>query len=269
MLNFNNSETHEFLQELSKCQARWAELIHKKYPTDVNEFIESLKTSRYFLCNMPIKRFSKSTLRKILTEIVDLLAKYKPKLSKDALPLVANFDQVYKILAKGSEGDLVEWTTQQQLSPLVVGQIIDWSLRPKKMALGKIVQPLLDDKSNSNLHWDNSFCPICGEQSDIAILSKPNGERHLACSCCQLTWVYPRLQCLSCKNTDPHGLKYYFVEDAPEQQIHYCEACSSYIKTIDYRLSNEKVEDLKSLDYIMAHLDIIAEQQGLARTALD
>lgn len=259
MLSLSTIEGRQFLKELTKSQSAWADIIFKNSDIDPQLLDDTLKKSQPLLVKGPLNYVSKQNMIKIVQDIVGLVEAYQPEFKEDLARLKSRYEEFYGLTTKGSEFDLLQWANKHTISPMMLGQLIDWSLRPKKMALAKIVQPLVFGK----VDWESQNCPICGEPADIAILLKENGERNLGCSCCQITWRYARLKCISCENTNPESLKYYFVEEAPEQQIHYCQACNSYLKTIDYRFANEKLDDLMLLNYMTVHLDVLAEKNGL------
>lgn len=259
MLSLNTMEGQEFLQELTKSQLAWADIISQNYDVDKYHLDRITKNARHLLADGPLIKVSKQHFINITMDMVKLLDIYQPRFKGELNILAGKYDKFYKTVLSGNELALLQWAEKFNISPILMGYLIDWILRPEKMALGKFVQPVL----NENAIWTSNCCPICNEQADIALLMKETGERHLGCSCCQVTWRYPRLVCTYCENANPETLRYYFVEDAPEQQIHYCESCGNYLKTFDYRLTDEKPADLMLLNYMTAHLDVLAEHKGL------
>jgi len=259
VFSLNTESGQSFIKEITKLQYTWAEVIYQKCNLDIELLSEFINKSEYLLRDGALINTSRKDRINMLQDIVKLLEVHQPKFRDDLINLKSRYDKFYEVLTRGNDFDLLQWAKDEKISPILIGQLIEWILRPERMALGKIIQPLFQKNSN----WEKQSCPICGEQADLAILLKENGERHLGCSCCQIKWRYPRLKCISCENTNPETLKYYFVEEAPEQQIHYCESCKSYLKTVDYRFINEKFEDLLLLNYMTAHLDVLAEKNGL------
>lgn len=259
MLSLTTLNGQKFIKELTKVQISWAEIIIQNYDVDHHYLDKLINEAQHLLLEDTLINISKQHVVNITMDIVKLLEIHQPKFKGDLLLLANKYDEFYEILLNGDDLSLLKWADKSNISPILIGYILDWILRPEKMALGKIVQPLLNDIKS----WKSNCCPICNEPADIALLLKENGERHLGCSCCQVTWRYPRLVCAFCEEANPENLRYYFVEDAPEQQIHYCESCGNYLKTFDYRFTCEKPADLMLLNYMTAHLDVLAEQKGL------
>lgn len=259
MFSLTTLNGHNFIRELAYVQSSWAEVLLKSCDVDYQRLEKTINDSRHLISGEPLINISKQYFMKLTQDIVKLLKKHQPKFKGDLLLLGKRYDEFYETLLTGDELTVLQWAEKSNISPIMIGYLTDWVLRPEKLALGKIVQPLIHDKCN----WQSNCCPVCNEETDIAILLKENGERHLGCSCCNVTWRYPRLLCALCETTSPAAMKYYFMEDAREQQIHYCESCGNYMKTIDYRYTDEKHEDLTVLNYMTAHLDVLAEQKGL------
>jgi FdhE protein len=95
----------------------------------------------------------------------------------------------------------------------------------------------------------------------MARLSGDSGRRSLACSLCHTEWVFERLRCPFCDNTDQVQLRYFTVNGDIVHRVGCCDRCRRYIKTVDERTSvgpaNLLLEDVATV-----HLDALAQQQG-------
>jgi len=113
--------------------------------------------------------------------------------------------------------------------------------------------------------WLRRYCPTCGSPPAMAQLIgiDPGRLRFLSCGCCGTRWQYRRTGCPFCENSDDHRLNVLMVEGEKELRIDHCESCSGYIKT--YNGSGN--ESLLLADWTSLHLDIIAREQGLNRSA--
>lgn len=81
--------------------------------------------------------------------------------------------------------------------------------------------------------WQRPTCPVCGGCPDLAILAPPAGERTLVCSRCSCEWPFRRLGCAFCDSKDRTAV-YHKGFDTGDR-LYVCEACCSYVKTIDLR----------------------------------
>ncbi|TBH21033.1 formate dehydrogenase accessory protein FdhE [Thermus thermamylovorans] len=81
-------------------------------------------------------------------------------------------------------------------------------------------------------------CPICGGEADVAYL-EGDGHRYLVCSRCDTRWLYLRVGCPACGNTDPYRLDYLPGERG--LRLYRCHACG-------HRLLAQQVAIAEGLD---------------------
>lgn len=258
MFTKNTAKSQEFLKELAILQNEWAEVLLRNFNIDYQLLEARVQSWEPILDETSLNlNTPKNFIINIIQDTVGLVETYQPKFKNDLAQLKDKNEELYEIIINGDEATLVSWSKVNKVSPQLAGQLIDWILRPKRMALGQLIQPILKGDGERNC------CPVCGEEADLAFLQKENGERHLGCSGCQVNWKYPRMKCSSCGNTAPETLKYFFVEEAPEQQVHYCQVCNNYLKTFDYRFTKENFKDFFILNLMTLHLDVLAEEKCL------
>jgi FdhE protein len=113
--------------------------------------------------------------------------------------------------------------------------------------------------------WLRTCCPTCGSLPAMAQLLSidPERLRLLSCGCCRTLWRYRRTGCPFCENEDDHRLAILAVEGEECLRIDYCVSCSGYIKT--YNGSGS--ESVMLADWTSLHLDVIAMDRGLNRSA--
>jgi FdhE protein len=113
--------------------------------------------------------------------------------------------------------------------------------------------------------WLRSYCPTCGSRPSMAQLAgtDPGRIRLLSCGRCKTRWRYRRTGCPFCENQNDHRLAALAVEGEGGLRIDYCEACRGYLKTYD----GEGSEHVFLADWTSIHLDIIAHERGLIRSA--
>ncbi|MCK9229621.1 MAG: formate dehydrogenase accessory protein FdhE [Syntrophales bacterium] len=138
----------------------------------------------------------------------------------------------------------------------LLGFLVEESLRPSLEILAEKYGSLIEAS-----RWAEGFCPICGREPKICELRHEEGEKYLFCGQCGIQWRFPRLKCPFCANEDQQSLAYFTVEDEEKYRVDVCNECNRYIKTIDFRNTNEDanldIEDIATL-----HLDILANDEG-------
>ncbi|WP_203473756.1 formate dehydrogenase accessory protein FdhE [Dissulfurispira thermophila] len=89
--------------------------------------------------------------------------------------------------------------------------------------------------------------------------------QRIFCSFCATSGHFKRIGCPVCLNADTSKLNIIMIEDEKNFRIDTCDACGSYIKTIEAGLMNELNPDIS--DLISLHLDIIAQDKGYRRNS--
>jgi FdhE protein len=121
-------------------------------------------------------------------------------------------------------------------------------------------------KGRDEERWLRRYCPTCGSPPAMAQLVgvDPGRVRLLYCGCCRTRWQYRRTGCPFCENQDDHRLAILVIDGEKDLRIDHCESCGGYIKT--YNGSGN--ESLLLADWTSLHLDIIARDRGLHRSAV-
>jgi len=103
--------------------------------------------------------------------------------------------------------------------------------------------------------WLESYCPICGRQSNVA--RKKKNKRYMVCSYCGLEYLVDMFECINCGNIDPTKMGFIKLKENEEYELNYCKVCDHYIKILDEDLATVKIpyglEDL-----LTRELDVIA-----------
>jgi FdhE protein len=109
-------------------------------------------------------------------------------------------------------------------------------------------------------------CPVCGSPPFMLELRGKEGQRFGHCACCRHTYRIRRIACPCCDSDDVDAQTYFTADQEPGFRVETCSKCKTYIKTIDFRnLDREAFAPLNDLESLP--LDILAEQEGYARTA--
>jgi len=134
-------------------------------------------------------------------------------------------------------------------------------------AVKRYLQPLLEAFRSwrQEEHWLRSYCPTCGSPPTMAQLIgvDPGRLRYLSCGGCGSCWRYRRTGCPFCETDDDHRLAVMAIEGEGGLRIDYCESCRGYLKTYD-GAGNESV---LLADWTSLHLDVLARDRGLKRSA--
>jgi formate dehydrogenase accessory protein FdhE len=111
----------------------------------------------------------------------------------------------------------------------------------------------------------HSNCPRCGA-APVAGVLRPEGDggkRRLLCSFCMQEWDTRRIYCVACGEEDEKKLPVYIAERFPHIRIESCDACKSYVRTIDLTKNGNSVPVVDDLAAIP--LTLWAEQHGYTR----
>ncbi len=114
----------------------------------------------------------------------------------------------------------------------------------------------------NNTFWQEGRCPVCNSTPSTSSIDE-SGRRYLYCSFCETTGYYKRIGCPVCLNDDPSKINIITAEGEDGFRIDTCDACGSYLKTVNFNLLNDLTPELA--DIISLHLDIIAQGKGYRR----
>ncbi len=137
--------------------------------------------------------------------------------------------------------------------------VLTHTLRPFLRRYAEAYDALVDEQG-----WRRGYCPICGGEPDFAAFSAKDedseGARRLLCSRCDNEWVYRRVGCPFCENTD-HSKLEYFPEKKGPHRLYVCKACQRYLKTIDLRGAPGQV--LLPVERVLSlHMEVAAKDEG-------
>jgi formate dehydrogenase accessory protein FdhE len=133
--------------------------------------------------------------------------------------------------------------------------VLNHALRPFLEAFAGAYMPLVKQEV-----WQRGRCLMCGGEPDMAFLEQEPVSRYLLCSRCDTQWLYPRIKCPFCDNSDPHTLSYYANEDGV-YRVYVCEKCQRYLKAVDLRKARRRVL-LAAERITTVALDIAAREKG-------
>jgi FdhE protein len=110
-----------------------------------------------------------------------------------------------------------------------------------------------------------ALCPFCNRKPVLGVL-RPQGDggrRSLLCGFCLAEWEFRRIVCPGCGQEDHTKLPVYTAEGFPYIRVECCDACQTYIKTVDLTkngLADPLVDELASVP-----LNLWAQERGYAK----
>jgi FdhE protein len=146
------------------------------------------------------------------------------------------------------------------LDPGVVAFLAAGGLRPPLHRVFSVCREQLRDGQ-----WELGVCPFCGGPPAFGDLVE-DGRRRLACAVCGGDWMFARMRCPFCGETETKNLVRLEAEDPKEQGyiVSACRQCQGYVKELDRRVrwngGPAAVEDWGT-----PHLDLVATRAGYWR----
>ena len=116
---------------------------------------------------------------------------------------------------------------------------------------------------------DDRRCPACRGVPQLAVFGDTSEvlvtpQRRLVCSRCATEWAYPRMTCVSCRETD--GAKMPILADEtrlPHLRADACDTCHAYLITVDLRKEPGAVPLVDEITALP--LDLLAAERGYAK----
>jgi len=111
----------------------------------------------------------------------------------------------------------------------------------------------------------HALCPFCSRKPAFGVL-RPMGDggaRSLICSFCLAEWEFRRIVCPGCGEEDDKKLAVFTASDFDYIRVECCDACKTYVKTIDLT-KNGRAEPLVD-ELASAPLDLWAREHGYAK----
>jgi formate dehydrogenase accessory protein FdhE len=110
-----------------------------------------------------------------------------------------------------------------------------------------------------------ALCPFCSRKPALGVLRPlgDGGARSLICSFCLAEWEFRRIVCPGCGEENDKKLAVFTASDFDYIRVECCDACKTYIKTVDLT-KNGRAEPLVD-ELASAPLDLWAHEHGYAK----
>jgi FdhE protein len=244
-----------FYRELLRIQARVGQELDKPSPGLSSEAIHQrtvegkiLVTASEFTFDLHLLQDTFRKIAAVFSEYADLFKNTPEEFSK-----LARINITPEFVEAWYEGKSLP--TKDDVSQALLKELIHAAVKP---FLTSYAAALIDSVEQER--WRRGYCPICGGNPDFSFLSKENGARWLLCSRCDTEWLFQRLKCPYCNNSDQKTLSYYTADEGP-YRLYVCDNCKHYLKTIDMR--NARSDTLIALERLLTlEIDIQARDYG-------
>ena len=193
--------------------------------------------------------------------------------AEHSLPTIVDVavDQGPRKLADGVLARLQEASLEKLVETWLAGEAqgpIDVFLARAATAPLLEVLPELATATGKNAA-DDRHCPGCGGAPQLSYFGV-SGEvlltapRYLQCSRCSQSWVFPRLVCAGCGETDAPRLSILAdAERLPGVRVDACDTCRGYLLTIELPKDPAAVPLVDEMAALP--LDLHAKERGLTK----
>jgi FdhE protein len=169
------------------------------------------------------------------------------------------------VLLRFHEGDLTRMVTSWLRGDVQDGTDVFLT----RAATAPVLEALPDVARALPIAGEERFCPVCGGPPQVSVFvdsgeALVTGQRRLVCARCASEWVYPRMTCVACGETESSKLVVLAdPQQLPHLRVDACERCKRYIVSVDARLEGNAVPVVDELAAIP--LDITAVERGFTK----
>jgi FdhE protein len=279
-LSKNSDQTQIFslYKSILATQIAYLDKIHVSVTLPEEQLKNNFRNKKFVLSSQKLD-IDNEIFKGVMSSICQAIKKESPMAPDPLLRLSlaeefskGNIDGFLNSIALLNKDELINFIETNEmdkrtgLDSEIIAFVIFMSLSPFYSALMKEVL-----KKTDFAIWRQGYCPICSQAATIAQHRKDDGARVLECWLCHARWIFPRMECPYCHNTDQKTLRFFYVSGDKARQVHVCEKCKKYLKTIDSKVLGRDV--LLGVEAIgTAYLDQLAEKEGYrppSRAAID
>ncbi len=269
-LEKNNDLAHifEVYKGILAVQLSYTDKIKLSVNLTEEEIKDYFRKGKYLLSDQKLN-MDTELFKELLHKVCEAIKVASPEAPDSLLKLseakefkTENIQAFLEKASSFSKSQLEEYVVKEEIDKAVgldsevISFAIFMSLSPFYSLYTKEVRNITDFTL-----WRNSYCPVCGQVALIARHRSEDGARVLECWLCHAQWVYPRMECPYCDNKEHKKLRFFYVPGDKARQVHVCEECKKYLKTIDGRaMEKDALLDVEAI--ATTHLDVLAEREG-------
>ncbi len=217
-----SSDLLEFYEELLRIEFEAEERLGVAKVALKSEFARKRLEEGLPLLELDKLELDLSYFKEVFSKVAATFLKYRHLLNP--FPETFNVEELTPLELKGM---LEAWFEGKREYPL--SDILQAALKPFLSSYRRALACFVSQES-----WRRGYCPICGGAPDFAFLEEESGARWLVCSSCDFEWLFQRLECPGCGNTDQNLLGY-FTDEEGRYRLYICEECKGYLKALDLR----------------------------------
>ncbi|MDX9714550.1 MAG: formate dehydrogenase accessory protein FdhE [Dissulfurispiraceae bacterium] len=255
---------HPYLKETADFECLLSSVLDKFADSESlewNEYAERLSSGAVLITDPELKKRVVSEAAAILNSAASELARSceNKNLSSSFSELSERFSQDPNSSVNLMEAVLEKINSADTLSGIL--RFLAWR------SIERVVRPWRKGLEEwlAGSSWTKTQCPFCGNPPAMAqLVHTSNGrQKFLSCGCCRTRWKFMRMSCAFCGTHEQAQLDILETDNNEDLRLDLCRHCNSYIKTY----TNEGNEDLMLSDWSSLHLDVIASEKGLKRSA--
>jgi FdhE protein len=245
----------ELYRKLIQIQTRVGQELDKPNPGLSSEAIhqrtaegKALITASDFTCDLHLLQDTFRKIAALFGEYADPFNNTAEEFSK-----LAEIDLTPDFIEAWYNGKHLP--SSDEVSQTLLKELIHAAIKPFLTSYASALTDSIEQEQ-----WRRGYCPVCGGNPDFSFLEKENGARWLLCSRCDTEWLFERLKCPYCNNTDQQKLSYY-TSDEGLYRLYVCDNCKHYLKAIDLR--NAGPDTLIPLERLLTlEIDVQARHYG-------
>jgi FdhE protein len=135
-------------------------------------------------------------------------------------------------------------------------------LRPYVSAAARELAVHVGRFLSEHTFWPHPYCPVCGHEPFMAILTRPSGRRQVECSLCATRWEVRRGTCVFCGEEHREGAGFLYYDLESPYRVEVCDKCRRYIKSVDARKTAADREPvLMAEDLATLYFDVLARRK--------
>ena len=266
--NKNLEQIFEVYKAILAVQLKFLNKIKPSLLLSEKELKEYFRNKKFIMSDQRLQ-INGTLFREIMDSVCKAIKKASPE-APDSLLTLAEAEEFKDAKVQGLLHNIALYNKQElekyikeigmdkdtQLDSEIITFVIFMSLSPFYSMNMKQINKKVDFSL-----WRESYCPVCGQTAVIARHRSEDGARVFECWLCHAEWIYPRLECPYCHNSDQKKLRFFYVTGDKARQVHVCEKCKRYLKTIDGKIM-EKDALLEIEAIATCYLDELAKREG-------
>jgi len=198
----------------------------------------------------------------VLPGVIDATVEFGPRALRDG---------VVALFASENMEDLIQrWLDQQPMSPFetYLARASASALLEANTTSTSLISPppLAGEGKGGGI---SQHCPSCGglpQLSYFAVSGEAlvSGPRYLVCSRCATNWIFSRMMCAGCGESNGTKLPIYQEQELlPHARVDGCQTCRKYVLTFDLRRDTRAVPVVDEIAALP--LDLYARDHGLTK----